>query len=49
MMIKYQKIYIHLADIWLLPCVDPHVSDQLVLGIEWFEPPTAALQQVLLS
>ena len=38
-----------LADIWFLPCVDPHVCDQLVLGVEWFEPPTAALQQMLLS
>ena len=28
--------------------MDPHVCDQLVLGIERFEPPTAALQQMLL-
>ena len=44
MMIKYQIIYIHLADIRLLPCVDPHVRDQLVLGVERFVGTGAVLQ-----
>jgi hypothetical protein len=33
----------HLANIWLLPGVNSHVSDQLVLGVKWLRDPRASL------
>ena len=37
------KFWTHFAYIRFLPCVDSHVSNQLVLGIEWFHSPSTSI------